>query len=230
MNTLSINNTSNFGTEKSALWSSLGMAFALEALVVVSLLLWLAYREVPVHFSALPIEIENTPKVNEPEPPKVQPPLPKPPKIEPKPLKEPPKVKVPTPPIPIPESVVQAPSVATPNAFTQVATPPAPPPPPPVESKPMGPSDEYIARVRAAVQAAFAYPMAAAEMGLHGRARVGFNLRNTTASDVKIINGSGLGLIDRAALAAVQKAAYPNPPAEQKDKTNYCEVWIDFKP
>ena len=94
----------------------------------------------------------------------------------------------------------------------------------------MGPSDEYIAKVRAAVQAAFAYPMAAAEMGLHGRARVGFNLRNTSASDVKIINGSGLGLIDRAALAAVQKAAYPTPPTEQKDRTNYCEVWIEFKP
>jgi TonB family protein len=63
--------------------------------------------------------------------------------------------------------------------------------------------------------------MAAAEMGLHGRARVGFNLRNTTASDVKIINGSGLALIDRAALAAVQKAVYPNPGSEQKDKTNF---------
>jgi TonB family protein len=230
MSTLSLNKAYAAGQEKSALWSSLGMAFALEALVVASLLLWLAFREMPPRIVALPIEIENTPKIDQPEPPKVQPPLPKPPKIEPKPIKEPPKVQAPPPPMPVPEPIVQAPSVATPNAFTQVATPPAPPPPPPVESKPMGPSDEYIAKVRAAVQAAFAYPMAAAEMGLHGRARVGFNLRNTTASDVKIINGSGLGLIDRAALAAVQKAAYPTPPAEQKDRTNYCEVWIDFKP
>ena len=227
MSTLSLNNAYAAGQEKSALWSSLGMAFALEALVVASLLLWLAFRELPPRIVALPIEIENTPKIDQPEPPKVQPPLPKPPKIEPKPIKEPPKVQLP---MPVPEPIVQAPSVATPNAFTQVATPPAPPPPPPVESKPMGPSDEYIAKVRAAVQAAFAYPMAAAEMGLHGRARVGFNLRNTSASDVKIINGSGLGLIDRAALAAVQKAAYPTPPTEQKDRTNYCEVWIEFKP
>jgi TonB family protein len=230
MSTLSLNNADAAQQEPSALWSSLGMAFALEALVVASLLFWLAFRELPPRTVALPIEIENTPKIDQPEPPKVQPPLPKPPKIEPKPIKEPPKVQAPTPPMPVPEPIVQAPSVAIPNAFTQVASPPAPPPPPPVESKPMGPSDEYIAKVRAAVQAAFAYPMAAAEMGLHGRARVGFNLRNTTASDVKIINGSGLGLIDRAALAAVQKAAYPNPPTEQKDRTNYCEVWIEFKP
>jgi TonB family protein len=230
MNTLSANNALARGAEKSALWSSLGMAVAVEALVVAALFVWMATRELPPRTVALPIEIENTPKIDQPEPPKVQPPLPKPPKIEPKPLKEPPKVQTPTPPQPVPEPVVQAPSVAVPNAFTQVATPPPPPPPPPVESKPLGPSDEYIAKVRAAVQAAFSYPMAAAEMGLHGRARVGFNLRNTTASDVKIINGSGLGLIDRAALAAVQKAVYPNPPSEQKDKTNYCEVWIDFKP
>ena len=80
MSTVSLNNAYASGQERSAVWSSLGLAFALEALVVASLLIWLAYRELPPRIVALPIEIENTPKPDQPEPPKVQPPLPKPPK------------------------------------------------------------------------------------------------------------------------------------------------------
>jgi protein TonB len=49
-------------------------------------------------------------------------------------------------------------------------------------------------------------------------------------SEPRILSSSGLGIIDRAALQAVQKANYPLPNAELRERTLSYEVWIEFKP
>jgi hypothetical protein len=204
-------------------WSSLGLAFTIEIACAALIACYLIFRQVAPTFTSLPIQIEDTPKtepvkqeIKKPEPPK--------PKIEPKPIKT-----VQPPPTPVaPSPQVQAtPVVEAPNAFT---APTPVPVPAPVVSKQVGPSDEFKAKVQAAVQAAFYYPMAAQEMGLTGRTRVGFVLTNTTASEAKIVTSSSIGIIDRAALQAVIKAVFPTPPADLKDKALAYEIWIEFKP
>ncbi len=209
--------------KKNNFWSSLGLAFTIEVACALLIACYLVFRQVAPSFTSLPIQIEDTPKteaikqeIKKPEPPK--------PKIEPKPIKavQPP----PTPLAPAPQ-VQAAPMVEAPTAFTA----PAPlPVPAPVVPKQVGPSDEFKAKVQAAVQAAFYYPMAAQEMGLTGRARVGFVLTNTAASDAKIVTSSSIGIIDRAALQAVMKAVFPTPPADLRDKATAYEIWIEFKP
>ncbi len=208
--------------QKKTLWSSLGMAFTIELIGVAAIALYLVLKQVAPTFTALPIEIMDVPKsepvkevIKKPEPPK--------PKIEPKPLKalQPP----PTPVAPSPQ--VAPPVVEAPNAFT---APTPTPTPVPMVSKAVGPSDEFKAKVQAAVQAAFYYPMAAQEMGLTGKTRVGFVLTNTTATEAKIVTSSTIGIIDRAALQAVLKAVFPSPPADLRDKPITYEIWIEFKP
>jgi TonB family protein len=209
--------------EKKTIWSSLGWALGIELSAVVLIALYLVFRQVAPSFSTLPIEIEDIPKT-EPVKQEIKKPEPIKPKVEPKPIKA-----VQPPPVPVAQTpqVQPTPVAETPNAFTA----PAPvPPPPPVAARAVGPSDEYKAKVQAAVQAAFYYPMAAQEMGLTGRTRVGFVLTNTTASDAKIVTSSTIGIIDRAALQAVLKAVFPSPPAELRDKAIAYEIWIEFKP
>ncbi len=201
----------------------MGWALGIELSAVVMLALYLVFRQVAPSFSTLPIEIEDIPKT-EPVKQEIKKPEPIKPKVEPKPIKA-----VQPPPVPVAQTpqVQPTPVAETPNAFTA----PAPvPPPPPVAARAVGPSDEYKAKVQAAVQAAFYYPMAAQEMGLTGRTRVGFVLTNTTASDAKIVTSSTIGIIDRAALQAVLKAVFPSPPAELRDKAIAYEIWIEFKP
>jgi len=209
--------------DKKTFWSSLGWALTVELVGALLLGSYLIFRQVAPSFTSLPIEIVDVPRT-EPIKQEIKKPEPIKPKVEPKPIKaiQPP----PAPATPSPQ--VQATPVAeTPNAFTA----PAPVPmPPPMAAKPVGPSDEYKAKVQAAVQAAFYYPMAAQEMGLTGRTRVGFVLTNTSASDAKIVTSSTIGIIDRAALQAVLKAVFPSPPVELRDRALSYEIWIEFKP
>jgi TonB family protein len=207
-------------------WSSFGIALLLELILIAITLAWLMTHETNSQVHNLAIELLSDPP--SPEPVKPEPPKPPTPKIEPKPSKTQPQIQPPAPQItPAVVAPTETPVTSTPNAFTQ-ATPVAAPNPP--EPKLSGPSDEYIARVKAAVQSAFYYPMAAIEMGLHGRVRVGFNLKGTVMSEPRILSSSGLGIIDRAALQAVQKANYPLPNAELRERTLSYEVWIEFKP
>ena len=209
---------------KKAFWSSLGVAFTIELALALLFASYLIFREVAPIFTSLPIQIEDVPKT---EPVKQEPKKPEPikPKVEPKPLKS--IVTPPPAPTPTPTPQQASPVVETPTAFSA----PAPPPVMPVvNNKPLGPSDEFKAKVQAAVQAAFYYPMAAQEMGLTGRTRVSFTLTNTSATDAKIVQSSSIGIIDRAALQAVLKAVFPTPPNELKDKPQGYEIWIEFKP
>ena len=148
---------------------------------------------------------------------------PKPPAPKPKPLPQPK-------PTPQPQVVQEEPKPVLPQvveAQVNTFTEPAPPPPEPVVGK-AEPSAEYAAKVHAAVQAAHYYPPAAVSLHFSGRVRVEFHLRNVAVSDVRLLVASGIGMIDRAALQAVQNAIYPEPPPEIQGTDHVYQVWVEF--
>lgn len=220
------------------LWPSFGAALTLEVAAVAALLAWLSLHPAEPPLRVLPLEIEAAPAPTPPAPPPPSPNKPPPPAPVPQPTQRAPRtaaapasVPVPAPPLPVssaPSEVVATPQVQA-AAPAPVAAPPAPPPPPP-PAGPVGPSPEYIARVRAAVQAAFIYPPAAVAADFHGRTRVAFTLRGTTPANARVLVGSGMGLVDRAALQSVRSASYPPPPQEMSQTESQFEVWVEFKP
>lgn len=147
--------------------------------------------------------------VNEDQQP-LKPPAPKP-QPHPKVVQEEPKPEVP--------QVTEAQA----NTFTE----PTPPPPEAVAGR-ADPSAEYAAKVHAAVQAAHYYPPAALSLHYSGRVRVEFHLRDGVPSEIRLLAASGFGLIDRAAIQAVQSAKYPEPPPEIKGANNIYQVWVEF--
>ena len=149
--------------------------------------------------------------VNEDQQP-LKPPAPKP-KPQPKPQVVPEEQK------PVLPQVTEAQA----NTFTE----PAPPPPEAVAGK-AEPSAEYAAKVHAAVQAAHYYPPAASSLHYAGRVRVEFHLFDTVPSQIRLLVVSGIGLIDRAALQAVQNAQYPEPPPEIQGTDHVYQVWVEF--
>lgn len=223
---------------RSRLWQALGTAATLEAVAVGGLLAWIALHPAAAPLKALPIEIEAVtpapePVVTPPAPPsKPLPPAPAPPTLRSHPSPAPRPAPAPQATASLPVSAEPSETLAAPApvAAAAPATPPAPTPPPPPPAGPAGPSSEYIAKVKAAVQAAFIYPPAAAAMDFHGRTRVRFTLRGTTPSAAQVLVGSGMGLVDRAALQSVQAASYPPPPPEMKGAEASFEVWVEFKP
>jgi protein TonB len=149
--------------------------------------------------------------VNEDQQP-LKPPAPKP-KPQPKPQVAPEEPK------PVLPQVTEAQA----NTFTE----PTPPPPEAVAGK-AEPSAEYAAKVHAAVQAAHYYPPAASSLRYTGKVRVEFHLRDTTPGEIRILVASGFGLIDRAALQAVQNAHYPEPPPGIQGTDHIYQVWVEF--
>ena len=130
-----------------------------------------------------------------------------------------------TPPTPAPTKAEPL-AVAAESAYVQPAPPP--PPPPPVA----GPSDkelEFAARVKAAIQAAVVYPMAAKQMGYRGKATVEFIYRDGAVMQIHVVQGSGLAMIDNAASAAVSAARFPAPPETLKGKDVPYRVTVMFE-
>ena len=200
-------------------------AFGLAVVIELGLLacavvvLGTASRTKPALSETMPIELENA------QQPSLKPPEPKPP-VPPKPRQPtpPPKEAQNTPPPP-PEP--PTPQASVPTAFTQ----PAPPPPAPSPAASVAnvkPSDVYAARVHTAVQAAHYYPPAAQALRYAGRVRVEFRLRDGVPGDARLLAGSGIGLIDRAALQAVQSARYPETPPELRGADLVFQVWVEF--
>jgi TonB family protein len=130
--------------------------------------------------------------------------------------------------VPMAEPAPPVPVAAPAPAPAPAATPPAPPPP--AQPVVIGPSDEYKASVTAAVQAAFSYPPAAAQMGYHGRVRVAFTLQDGHPSGPRILVSGGMQMIDRAALRTVLVASYPAAPRNLLGAAINFEVWIEFRP
>jgi protein TonB len=194
---------------------SLGMAVAVEAMLLLgaTLVLTGVTSSKTVMSEAMPIVLASDEQTAKPQP--------KPPQHKSKPL-TPPQQLQPVPPLPQEAAV---PETMAPNAFTQPAPPPPAPPPAANSDKA---SAEFAAKVHAAVQAAHQYPVAAIALRFSGRARVEFHLRDGVPGAAKLLVSSGMGLIDRAALNAVQNARYPEPPPEIRGVELVYQVWVEF--
>jgi protein TonB len=136
--------------------------------------------------------------------------------------------RVATPPMPTP-APAPAPAAPLPSAAPTEAPPPAPPPAAPAApAVPAGPTPTFEGALRAAIQAALRYPEAARMAGMSGRTRVAFHYRDGVVSDVSVVISSGMGMLDRAALAAVRDANCPKPEPAFAGKTLSEQLWVNF--
>jgi protein TonB len=88
------------------------------------------------------------------------------------------------------------------------------------------PAIAYNSKLAAAVQAAFVVPGPATSLGFKGRTRLEFQLKDGVVSNVKILQASGLGAVDRAALKAVEVAVFPAPPSTLLGKEGIYQIWV----
>ncbi len=206
-------------------WQAFGLAVAVEAVLLAGATLVLIAQAKPAISEPVAITLVS----EEPLPPPVPaPPPPKPPAPKPRQPRPPQPMPPPPPPVPAPPAA-PVPAAEAPSAFTEpVKLPPPPPPPPPAATGRVDPSLEYAAKVRAAVQAAVFYPPAAAALRFSGRVRLEFHLRDGIPGEAHVLVGSGMGMIDRAALQSVQSAHYPQPPADMRGADRVYQVWVEF--
>lgn len=98
--------------------------------------------------------------------------------------------------------------------------------PPAPESTPPDLSAAYNAKLTQAVQMAFEVPAVAESLNFKGRTRIEFSLHNGVVSASRVVQSSGLGAVDRAALKAVQTANYPAPPPSLQGKDGTYQIWV----
>ena len=204
-------------------WQAFGSALGLEFVALAAVVAWIAAHPPQPLEVVVPLTIEITPEPDKPAPPEVikavtpapAPRLPTPVAAQPEPK--------PPPPEPIAAPVAPTPqAVATPTAFT------APPPPARVTAPTpsVDPALAYNAKLAAAVQAAFSVPAAAAALNFKGRTRVEFALRDGVVSAIRVLQSSGLGAADRAAIKAVETASFPAPPPSLQGKDGSYQIWV----
>jgi TonB family protein len=204
-------------------WQALGMAAAIEIAIVAAVLVGAAqhvrHEEAVVMTMALttpaPVALPSPPKPDIPPPRAKAVPVPQ---LELPMLQEP---VQPTPAVPPTQGVTRDVEKDTPVIVAHV-----PPPPPQAASAPL--SADYIAKMQAAVQAAFEYPMAAKAQDFKGRARVAFSLIDTHPSGARVIVSSGMTIVDKAALRAVEVASYPPAPDGLSHGDRVFEVWAGY--
>ena len=216
-------------------WLAFGSAIAIEMTFVLAVLAWLAMRPTQVPDKTVPITIEvAAPAITE-EPPKP----PEPAKAKPLPPLPKPVARAVTPPLPAPQVVpvpTPLPVTQAPSPVQAAAAPPNPPAqapapaPQPAQPPSVDPAPAYNAKIAAAAQAALEVPGSVTALNFKGRARVGFKLRDGVVSGIVIIQSSGLGAMDRAAIKAVQTANYPAPPAALQGKDIAYEIWVTHTP
>lgn len=212
------------GMSARARWQAFGMAVAIEVAIVVAALAGAA-RHVR-HDEPVVLSINLT----TPTTPPVAPPPPAKPDVPPPRAKSLPSPEVTLPAIPEPVPAAQFPVASPPPQPTVHDAEPvvAAVAPPPAPAASAAPSAEYIAKVRAAVQGAFEYPMAAKAQDFKGRARVSFSLIDTHPSSARIVVSSGMNIVDKAALKAVEGASYPPAPEALSHVDQAFEVWVSF--
>ncbi|ALS61810.1 TonB family protein [Pandoraea norimbergensis] len=91
-----------------------------------------------------------------------------------------------------------------------------------------GPDDRFIAKLRAAVQAAVVYPMALRGMGLTASIDVEFAYRDGVVSNVHVSRPGRVATLDQAAVAAVQHAVMPPPPPNLAGTLSTFKVRVIF--
>ncbi|WP_425606073.1 energy transducer TonB [Paraburkholderia sejongensis] len=100
----------------------------------------------------------------------------------------------------------------------------APEPPPPALTHP---AVRFEAALRVAIEAALRYPESARMEGITGRTLVRFVYRYSTTSDIHVATSSGIGQLDRAALAAVRDATCQPPPRGFDGKSLPEQLWVE---
>jgi len=85
------------------------------------------------------------------------------------------------------------------------------------------------ARIRQAVQDAAVYPASARVMHLEGRTQVRFDYTDGSVGGADVATSSSSPMLDRAALAAVRRAALPRAPAAIGARRLALLVWVDFR-
>ncbi len=205
-----------------------GLAALLEGLIALSFL-WGLSREVK---KELPPPVTQIQLTQAPEAPKTipPPPLPKPP--PPQPVvhhmvahTEPRPIPVPTP-APAPVAQAEAPPAPVTPTPPQPTTKAAPTMPQHV--RPADISITFADKVRAAVQSAVVFPMAARAAHLSGETKVSFDYKDGVVSDAHVITTSGNAILDKSAMAAVHAAHYPMATAEYVGRVLTFEIWVRF--
>jgi protein TonB len=142
-----------------------------------------------------------------------------------------PKPELPKAPAPSTESTsAPQPPAPAPEKAQDEAKPTENAPPPPAERSDAKPSALFQARLRDAVQAAVRYPSAARIMKLRGHVRLGFGYQDGVISNPHVVQSSGQSVLDEAALAALNSAAFPAPPPELKGHPLNLEIVVTFAP
>lgn len=204
-----------------------GLAALLEALIALAFL-WGLSREAKKEIPPPVTQIQLTPA---PETPKTVPPPPVPPKPQPpKPVvhhtvaqPQPRPIPVPTPaPAPVAQAVTP-PAPVSPPTPAQPATPA-----PPQHIRPADISLTFADKVRAAVQSAVVFPMAARAAHLSGETKVSFDYKDGMVSGAHVITTSGNAILDKSALSAVHTAHYPMATAEYVGRILTFEIWVRF--
>lgn len=218
-------------------WLALGSALGIEAAVVGIFIAWMATHPPQQPETVVPLTLELPPVTalvqEKPPAPPLQPTLPM--------VKQLPRTAVaqtsapqatpatlPVTDTPTTAAVTPMPAPSLPVTATTPSHPPAPPPapaqPPPAPTIDLAAA--YNAKLAAAVQAAFEVPAAAEALGFKGRTRVEFSLRDGAVAGIRVVQTSGLGAADRAAVKAVQSANYPPPPAGLLSKDASYQIWV----
>ena len=83
-------------------------------------------------------------------------------------------------------------------------------------------------RIDQAVNAAKSYPPTARRLGLQGRSQVSFSYRDGVVTEIALTRSSSADMLDRAALEAVRRAAYPAAPPSLAHRPLQLAVWLDF--
>jgi len=205
-------------------WASAMSALALEFGLVGIAIVWVIMHPpedmpqvVPLVMSMMDAPKEVIPKP--PEPPKLPVVVPQtktlPPVVQVAPERRP--IEEPAPPM-----VAKATAFSAPPPVAQPAlAAPSMPTPPAVD-----PAIAYNLKLAAAVHAAFVVPGPASALGFKGRARIEFQLKDGVVSNLKILQTSGLGAVDRAALKAVEVAVFPAPPSALLGKEGIYQIWV----
>lgn len=201
---------------KSTLSRAALIAFALEIMIVGAFADFLSQKKEPPKPEVVMLTFPAPP-----EPPKPRPPEPKPKPAPPKPIRhERPKEQHEVQPKP----EVQKPEPSpVPSALPTPPAPPRPAPPAPPEV-----TATFRDEVTEAVQDAMKYPYAARMARIEGKTQVAFDYLDGTASNPSVAASSGYGMLDKAAIQAVESAHYPSPPANLSGRSLRILIWVRF--
>jgi protein TonB len=220
--------------ERMRLYRAGAFALIAETMLLAGVCAWLSHKTAvappppPTLLSLAPPDIPKPPAPPQPAPPKPVTPIK--PVVPPKAVEHLHRVTRAAAPKPTPEPApAPAPALPTATPTDPPATPAAAPPPPPAPPAAAQHADpSFESALRAAIQAALRYPESARLAGMNGRVRVAFDYLDGRVSNVRLVASSGVGMLDRAALAAVHDANYPKPASALAGKTLSEQLWITF--